>query len=91
MHQVVVLAVKAVNGGLFVVAFAVVAQCLKPKRFAGLLSAAPSVAIANLIVDIVYCLIDLRVRVAGGDEGSGTARAPRPRAHAQPRFRESTT
>src|SRR5436190_22929638 len=50
-----------------------------------------TVAIANLIVDIVYCLIDPRVRVAGGDEGSGNVRAPRARAHAQPRFRESMT
>ena len=47
-----ILLIKAMNGGLFVVAFAVVAQCLKPKRFAGLLSAAPSVAIANLIVTV---------------------------------------
>ena len=45
-----VLGLKAANGGLFVVAFALVSEALKPKRFAGLFSAAPSVALANLAV-----------------------------------------
>jgi hypothetical protein len=40
VHPVVVLAVKALNGGLFVVAFALVGEVLDPKRFAGLFSAA---------------------------------------------------
>jgi uncharacterized membrane protein (GlpM family) len=53
MHQVVVLAIKALNGGLFVVAFALIGEVLDPKRFAGLFSAAPSVALANLSVTIV--------------------------------------
>ena len=57
MHRLLapaaVLAVKGLNGGLFVVAFALVAQGLTPKRFAGLFSAAPSVALANLAVVIV--------------------------------------
>jgi hypothetical protein len=44
------LGLKAANGGLFVVAFAVVSEVLKPKHFAGLFSAAPSVALANLAV-----------------------------------------
>jgi hypothetical protein len=47
---VVLLGLKAANGGLFVVAFALVSEILKPKRFAGLFSAAPSVALANLAV-----------------------------------------
>jgi len=47
------LGIKAVNGGLFVVLFSLIAETLKPKRFAGLFSAAPSVALANLIVVIV--------------------------------------
>jgi hypothetical protein len=51
--DVAILAVKALNGGLFVVAFALVGEILKPKRFAGLFSAAPSVALANLMVVIV--------------------------------------
>ena len=52
-HDLLILAIKAVNGGIFVVAFAVIAQALKPKRFAGLFSAAPSVAIANLLVAVL--------------------------------------
>ena len=47
------LGVKAVNGGLFVVLFSLIAEMLTPKRFAGLFSAAPSVALANLIVVII--------------------------------------
>jgi hypothetical protein len=38
------------NGGLFVVGVALIAEMLEPKRFAGLFSAAPSVALANLLV-----------------------------------------
>ena len=53
MKEVLTLGVKAVNGGLFVVAFAVVAEVLIPKRFAGLFSAAPSVALANLLVVLI--------------------------------------
>ena len=50
MKTVAILGLKAANGGLFVVAFALVSEVLKPKRFAGLFSAAPSVALANLAV-----------------------------------------
>jgi hypothetical protein len=50
MRTVAVLALKAANGGLFVVAFALVSEAVKPKRFAGLFSAAPSVALANLAI-----------------------------------------
>jgi hypothetical protein len=50
VNDVVVLGVKALNGGLFVTAFAFVAEVLEPKRFAGLFAAAPSVALANLLV-----------------------------------------
>jgi Protein of unknown function (DUF3147) len=50
MKTAVLLGLKAVNGGLFVVAFALISEVLKPKRFAGLFSAAPSVALANLAV-----------------------------------------
>jgi Protein of unknown function (DUF3147) len=59
-----VLAIKALNGGLFVVAFALVSEMLQPKRFAGLFSAAPSVALANLIVV-----------VASKGHGAGSANA----------------
>jgi hypothetical protein len=50
MKTVAILGLKAANGGLFVVAFALVSEVLKPKRFAGLFSAAPSVALANMAV-----------------------------------------
>lgn len=44
------LLLKALAGGSFVVAFAVVGSVVKPKRFAGLFSAAPPVAIASLLI-----------------------------------------
>ena len=50
MKTAALLVIKAANGGLFVVAFALVSEVLKPKHFAGLFSAAPSVALANLAV-----------------------------------------
>ena len=37
-------------GGLLVVAFALVSEALSPKRFAGLFSAAPAVALAGLTI-----------------------------------------
>jgi uncharacterized membrane protein (GlpM family) len=39
-----------VAGGVFVVLFALVAEVLKPKTFSGLFGAAPSVALASLLV-----------------------------------------
>src|SRR3954468_2215337 len=53
VEDVAVLAIKALNGGLFVVAFALIGSVVTPKRFAGLFSAAPSVALANLSVAAV--------------------------------------
>lgn len=50
MDDLPVVAIKMLNGGIFVVAFALVAEVLSPKRFAGLFSAAPSIALANLLV-----------------------------------------
>jgi peptide/nickel transport system permease protein len=50
-----------------------------------------AVAIANLIVDILYCWIDPRVRVSGVDEGSGRVTAPSRRPRAQRALRESPT
>jgi hypothetical protein len=43
-------AIKMAEGGLFVVAFSLMAAVLEPKRFAGLFSAAPSVTLASLSV-----------------------------------------
>jgi uncharacterized membrane protein (GlpM family) len=50
MHDVLILAVKGLFGGLLVVAFALLSEGLKPKRFAGLFSAAPAVALAGLSI-----------------------------------------
>ena len=50
--QVAVVSVlaKALCGGALVLAFAALSEALKPKRFAGILGAAPSVAIAGIVV-----------------------------------------
>lgn len=50
MHELLILAIKGLAGGLLVVAFALLSEALEPKRFAGLFSAAPAVAIASLSV-----------------------------------------
>jgi Protein of unknown function (DUF3147) len=44
---------KALAGGLLVVVFAVAAQMISPKRLAGILSAAPSVALGSLAVTLL--------------------------------------
>jgi len=44
--------VRFIIGGLLVTAFAVLGDMLKPKSFAGLFGAAPSVALATLILTI---------------------------------------
>lgn len=46
-------ALKALFGGLFVVLFALVSEATTPKRFAGVFSAAPSVALGSLTVTLV--------------------------------------
>lgn len=53
MNQVPILAVKAVDGGLFVVLFALIGEAVQPKRFSGLFGAAPSVALGSLIVIVL--------------------------------------
>jgi uncharacterized membrane protein (GlpM family) len=50
VQAVVTVIVKTLLGGALVVAFAALSETLKPKRFAGILAAAPSVAIAGLVV-----------------------------------------
>lgn len=51
-HDAAVIAIKAAAAGSLVVAFALLGQVLRPKWFAGLFSAAPSIAIASLIVTV---------------------------------------
>ena len=57
-------------GGLFVSAFAVFGTVLKPKSFAGLFGAAPSVALATLALTVAtdgksYAAIEARSMLAG--------------------------
>ena len=48
-----IIVVKALAGGSLVTAFALLSQGLGPKRFAGLFSAAPAVAIAGLAITLL--------------------------------------
>jgi uncharacterized membrane protein (GlpM family) len=50
MSPLLLIAVKGVLGGVFVVLFAFIGEALRPKRFAGLFAAAPSVATASLLI-----------------------------------------
>src|SRR2546429_5461168 len=60
------LLLKAVFGGLAVVAFSLVGHAGHPKRFAGLFSAAPSVAVASLAITAVVKGADGAVPYARG-------------------------
>lgn len=50
MKTLLELGLRGVAGGLFVVVFALIAEVFKPKMFSGLFSAAPSVALASLLL-----------------------------------------
>lgn len=50
MQVLITVLAKTVCGGLLVLLFAALSETLKPKRFAGILSAAPSVALAGLAI-----------------------------------------
>jgi uncharacterized membrane protein (GlpM family) len=52
--RVAEVALKALAGGLFVLAFAALARTLTPKRFAGVFSAAPSVALGSMLVTAAF-------------------------------------
>jgi len=51
--SIALIGLKALVGGLAVVAFSLIGQAGHPKRFAGLFSAAPSVALASLATTII--------------------------------------
>lgn len=53
MSDVEVVLLKAVAGGGLVVLFALIGESLQPKWFAGLFSAAPSIAIASLTITVI--------------------------------------
>src|SRR5437660_1610650 len=50
MSPAMTIVMKALAGGVLVVVFALISEVLKPKEFAGLFAAAPSVAVASLAV-----------------------------------------
>jgi hypothetical protein len=50
VKEVAILAVRALLGGTFVALFSVLGELLRPKSFAGIFAAAPSVALALLLV-----------------------------------------
>jgi Protein of unknown function (DUF3147) len=51
--SVTLIALKTVVGGLAVLGFSLLGQSGHPKRFAGLFSAAPSVALASLAMTVI--------------------------------------
>jgi hypothetical protein len=53
LHEIGILALRGLAGGLLVVAFALIAEVVDPKAFAGLFAAAPSVAIASLAITVL--------------------------------------
>jgi hypothetical protein len=62
--------IRFIVGGLFVSAFAVLADILKPKSFAGLFGAAPSIALATLVLTIgnqgpSYAALEARSMIGG--------------------------
>ncbi|MER6531861.1 DUF3147 family protein [Streptomyces sp. NPDC001508] len=54
MRNLLEFVLKALIGGLFVVAFALLAETVHPKRLAGIFAAAPSVALGGLILTVVF-------------------------------------
>ncbi|MGW4557382.1 DUF3147 family protein [Streptomyces sp. NPDC004365] len=54
MKTLLEIVLKAFIGGLFVVAFALLAEIVQPKRLAGVFAAAPSVALGGLILTVVF-------------------------------------
>lgn len=83
--------VRFLIGGLIVSAFSLVSDLLKPKTFAGLFGAAPSVALATLALTVMtegkqYAAIEGRSMILGAIALFGYALAL---CHIQLRFRSS--
>jgi hypothetical protein len=74
--------IRFIIGGLFVSAFAVLGDVLKPKSIAGLFGATPSSALATLILTILKEAIGSRG--GGALDGSGGGRVFRLRLHRLP-------
>jgi uncharacterized membrane protein (GlpM family) len=50
VQAILTIAAKTLLGGVLVLVFAALSETLKPKRFAGIFAAAPSVAIAGIAI-----------------------------------------
>jgi len=64
------LLIRFIAGGIFVSLFALAGDLLRPKSFAGLFGAAPSIALATLILTIrtkgaIYAAMEARSMLAG--------------------------
>ena len=62
--------IRMAVGGAMVSGFALLGDVIKPKRFAGLFGAAPSVALASLLLAVktqgrIYAAIEARSMIAG--------------------------
>ena len=62
---------RVLLGGAFVSAFAIIGEVLKPKQFAGIFGAAPSIALATLALTAhtqgkTYAAIEARSMIGGG-------------------------
>src|ERR1700716_4014333 len=64
--SIALIGLKALAGGLAVVGFSLLGQAGHPKRFAGLFSAAPSVALASLAMTLMTRGPDATVPYAQG-------------------------
>lgn len=53
MREVGILALRGLAGGTLVVVFALISEAVKPKAFAGIFAAAPSVAVASLAITVL--------------------------------------
>lgn len=53
MKEVGILALRGLAGGTLVVLFALISEAVKPKAFAGIFAAAPSVAVASLAISVL--------------------------------------
>ena len=68
--ELLVVGLRVVVAGALVCAFAMLGELVKPKRFAGIFSAAPSVALASLVVVLLsegpgHIRLELEGMVAG--------------------------
>jgi len=53
MSELPIIALRSLAGGTLVVTFALISEPLKPKTFAGIFGAAPSIAMASLTITLL--------------------------------------